>query len=233
MIRVYKADTRYFTDHGWLQSNFSFSFADHYDPENMNFGPMRVLNDDIIQAGKGFGAHPHHEMEIVSLVLRGKLRHQDSLGNTAVTGFGQIQRMSAGTGIVHSEFNPSEDEDMNLLQMWFMPSERGLAPSYETTDYDPSAMVNRLLPVVSKEGSPSVAKIHQDMTIYLSKLEAGKEISFTPKDGRRIFLFVLEGAAELDDGTVLERRDSARMEEITELTIRSSEGSFVMMIDLP
>ncbi|ANE45117.1 pirin [Paenibacillus swuensis] len=233
MISVYPASSRYSADHGWLQSHFSFSFADYYDSDNMNFGPLRVLNDDIIAAGKGFGMHPHREMEIVSVVLRGQLQHQDSLGHTAVTTYGQIQRMSAGKGVMHSEFNPSENEDMNLLQMWFMPNQEGVQPSYETTTYDLAKTVNILLPIVSHQSSAEVAHIHQDMTMYMSRLEQGKEISFNQAQNRRIFVFVTEGEITINGSTQLHNRDSARITETTALNISSVQGGSFILIDLP
>ena len=193
MINIYPAINKYSADHGWLRSSFSFSFADYYDPANQHFGVMRVLNDDAIAGHKGFGMHPHKEMEIVSVVLKGKLQHQDSMGHTAVTQFGEIQRMTAGTGVMHSEINPTSEET-HLLQMWFFPEERGLAPSYETSSFDVNAMHDALLPIVSKQSGAGVAHIHQDMTIYLSDLESGKEICFTQPEGRKIFLFVLESS---------------------------------------
>lgn len=232
MIKVYPASSRYHASHGWLESYFSFSFAEYYDPDNLFFGPMRVLNDDYIAGHKGFGMHPHREMEIVTIVLKGQLEHRDSIGNTAITRFGEIQRMSAGRGIMHSEINPSEEE-LNLLQMWFLPEEENLTPSYETSKFDPKKMVNTLLPVVSKHEYENTARIHQDMTIYLSELDAGQTIDFVQEKGRRIFLFVLEGSVKLNDDTVLDRRDSARITEVHELSIYSSKGAKFMLIDLP
>jgi redox-sensitive bicupin YhaK (pirin superfamily) len=232
MIRIYPASSRYSTDHGWLQSNFSFSFADYYDPDNMNFGVLRVFNDDIIQGKRGFGAHPHREMEIVSIVLKGQLKHEDSTGRSAVTTFGEVQRMSAGTGIIHSETNPG-DEDVHLTQLWFMPEESGLTPSYETTEYDTSRMKNNLLPVVSKQSGEKIAHIHQDLTIYMSELDAGGTLAFEQKEGRRIYLFVIEGSLTLNGDTRMERRDAARIEDVTSLQIQSDGGSMFMLMDLP
>lgn len=234
MIRVYPANERYHANHGWLDTYFSFSFAEYFDPNNMNFGPLRVLNDDVIKPLHGFGAHPHQEMEIVSIVLSGQLKHQDSLGNEAITMFGGIQRMSAGTGIVHSEVNPSATEDVNLLQLWFLPERHGLAPSYERTDFDISKLKNQLLPVVTKNPqSPNIAHIHQDLTIYLSNLEAGKEIVFTQESGRRIFLFIIEGELTVNDEVKLYKRDSARITETPQLKIAADADTRLMLIDLP
>lgn len=234
MITVYPASSRYTADHGWLKSNFSFSFAEYYDPENMNFGPMRVLNDDFVKPQRGFGAHPHQEMEIVSIVLKGHLKHEDSAGHTAITTFGGVQRMSAGTGVIHSEVNPSATEDVNFLQLWFEPETYGLTPSYEQTKFDIEKMKNNLLPIVSKNSSSNeIAHINQDLTIYLSDVEAGKEMNFTQKEGRRIFLFVIEGNLLINDDTALNNRDSARITEMNKLKIETKDGARFMLIDLP
>ncbi|MFC4775625.1 pirin family protein [Paenibacillus sp. GCM10023252] len=236
MITIYPAHERYSANHGWLRSNFSFSFADYYDASNMSFGPMRVLNDDWIAQETGFGMHPHREMEIVTLVLSGHLEHQDSLGNVAQTTWGGIQRMSAGTGIMHSEYNRSNDEPLELLQMWFTPNQTGLQPSYETTAFDTDALRNNLTLVVSgAEGDtnhPSVASIAQDMSIYLSEPEAGHSITYSQIAGRKIFLFVLEGSVSIEH-TVLNRRDSARIEGEASMTVKAEESSRFMLIDLP
>ncbi|MGF7033164.1 redox-sensitive bicupin YhaK (pirin superfamily) [Paenibacillus mucilaginosus] len=232
MISIYPAASRYSADHGWLQSNFSFSFGDYYDPDNTGFGPLRVFNDDTIQGGRGFGAHPHREMEIVSVVLQGELKHEDSTGHSAVTTFGEVQRMSAGTGIIHSEMNPSE-EPVTLLQLWFTPDTKGLEPSYETSRYEVTAMKNALLPVVSNRTGEGVAHIHQDMTIYLSELEGGRELLFEQPEGRRIFVFVMEGGLTLNGEQALSRRDAARITGTPSLRVRSEQGAQCMLIDLP
>ncbi|MFC5702953.1 pirin family protein [Cohnella faecalis] len=234
MINVQRSQDRYSADHGWLKSRFSFSFADYYDPDNMSFGPMRVLNDDWIAESEGFGMHPHREMEIVTIVLKGYLEHRDSLGNRAKTTWGGIQRMTAGTGVHHSEFNVSEEEPLELLQMWFMPGERGLAPSYETTDFDPAELRGAFVPVASSSGvTGKVAHIHQDMTIYLSEAAAGQKLEYALPSGRKAFLFVLEGDLRVNEDTILERRDAARLEGVTELSFASSDGARFMLIDLP
>jgi quercetin 2,3-dioxygenase len=234
MIEIYPADGRYHADHGWLKSYFSFSFAEYFEPSNMNFGPLRVLNDDVVKPLRGFGAHPHQEMEIVSIVLSGYLQHEDSLGNKAVTTFGGVQRMSAGTGIVHSEVNPSATEDVNFLQLWFLPEKSGLTPSYEQTNFDIAKLKNQLLPVVTKNpDSEQIAHIHQDLTIYLSDLEADKEIEFAQEEGRRIFLFVIEGRLVINGETILNKRDSARITQLHKLALSTDSGSRFMLIDLP
>jgi redox-sensitive bicupin YhaK (pirin superfamily) len=233
MIDVRKAESRYSADHGWLQSNFSFSFANYYEPHNMGFGPLRVFNDDFVQPGTGFGPHPHREMEIVSVVLKGALQHEDSTGNKKILRPGEVQRMTAGTGIVHSEMNPSETEVVNFLQLWFEPEEYGLAPSYEQKAYDQTAMKNQLLPVVSKHSSENVIHIHQDLTMFLSELEAGKSITFEQAPGRRIYLFVIEGVLRLNEETTLSKRDAARITKLSRLDLASPSGATFMLIDLP
>jgi quercetin 2,3-dioxygenase len=234
MIQVYPAQSRYYADYGWLKTYHSFSFGDYYDPNNIHFGPLRVLNDDFVAPLRGFGAHPHQEMEIVSIVLKGYLKHEDSTGHTAMTTFGGVQRMSAGTGIIHSEMNPSPTEEVNFLQLWFLPEVRGLTPSYERTTFDVAKMKNALLPVVTKNpSSPGIAHIHQDATIYLSDLEAGRELTFTQQEGRRIFFFVIEGDVALNGETTLHKRDSARITETSTLRIASENGARFMLIDLP
>ncbi|MFT9848365.1 pirin family protein [Aneurinibacillus sp. REN35] len=235
MITIYPAASRYSANHGWLHSNFSFSFADYYDPNNVQFGPLRVFNDDIVQPDNGFGAHPHREMEIVSIVLQGQLKHQDSTGNAEVLVPGEIQRMTAGTGIVHSEYNPSHTEEANFLQLWFLPDELGLEPSYEQFAYDQDAMKNNLLPIVAKHtmGEHRIAHIHQDLTLYLSKLDAGRTILFRQPEGRRIYVFVIEGELVLNKESELKRRDAARITETSRLEIEAKEDTHFMLIDLP
>lgn len=233
MFEIYRADDRYMADHGWLKSRFSFSFAEYYDPNNLQFGPLRVLNDDIVQPLRGFGAHPHREMEIVSIVLSGQLKHEDSTGETAITQFGGIQRMSAGTGVRHSETNPSQTEEVNFLQLWFLPERAGITPSYESTKFDPALLKNNLLPVVSNKKTTDVAHIHQDLTIYLSDLDAGEELLFTQDEGRRIFFFVIEGDVTLNGTSDLRRRDSVRISAGSELMITTNGGARFMLIDLP
>lgn len=234
MIRIFPAESRYSTDHGWLQSNFSFSFAEYYDPNNLHFGPLRVFNDDVVHPGTGFGAHPHKEMEIVSVVLKGQLKHQDNSGGSEVIKPGEIQRMSAGTGIVHSEMNPSDSEEVNFLQLWFLPGEHGLQPSYEQKAYDQSKLKNQLLPVVSNNPlADHVVHIHQDLTMYLSELDADQSLTFEQPEGRLIYLFVMEGSLQLNGEAVLNRRGAARISDQPTLSIKALDNASFMLIDLP
>ncbi|HEU4965424.1 MAG TPA: pirin family protein [Bacilli bacterium] len=233
MIQLHPAESRFTANHGWLKTSFSFSFAEYYDPRNMNFGPLRVVNDDVVQPGEGFGMHPHKEMEIVSIVLKGQLQHEDSMGHKEVIRRGEVQRMTAGTGVVHSEVNPSDTDVVNLFQLWFLPDTPGLTPSYEQIAYDTEAMTNHLLPVVAKNPpSANVAKIHQDLTLYLSALEGGRSLTFEQPAGRRIYVMVFSGDLTLN-GETLKDRDAARITDVERLEIASDNGASFMLIDLP
>ncbi len=233
MIKVFKKSDGHSASNDWVESHFSFSFGNYYDPENVNFGPMRVLNDDTIQPNKGFGIHPHREAEVVSIAIEGQLKHEDSLGNSGVIEFGQVQRMTAGTGILHSEVNPSATEPGRFLQLWFFPNTKQLSPSYEDVKFDINQLTNQLLPVVAPTASEGVAMIHQDATIYLSKLEQGKKLDFNQEDGRRILVYVIEGSALLNDEHSIGKQDSARITDIAALHLKASEDCFFMLIDLP
>lgn len=232
MIQIYAADSAHRFDHGWLKGSHIFSFGEFYDPKNTAFGPMRVCNDDTISPGRGFGAHPHSDMEIVSIVLSGRLRHEDNLGNVAETEFGGIQRMSAGTGAIHTEHNPSDSEPVRLLQLWFMPQIRGTAPSYTTGRFDPKKLEGRLLPVVAAVGSEEIVDIAQDMTIYLGRMASNQEIMYTQTEGRRTFIYLIEGEMQVNE-EALRAGDSARIEAIQELKLTAEVGAFVMLVDLP
>jgi quercetin 2,3-dioxygenase len=233
MIKIIRSNERYTANHIWLKSSFSFSFAEYFDPNNLSFGPLRVFNDDIVQPNRGFGTHPHKEMEIVSIVLDGELKHEDSEGHTATTTFGEIQRMSAGTGIFHSEVNPSKQKEVNFLQLWIFPDTEKLKPSYEKTSFDTTLLKNQLLPIVSNKSSKNIAHIHQDTTLYLSELEKGNNITFSQEVGRKIYLFVIEGVITLQGNEVLKTRDTARIQETSNLFIDAIENSRFLLIDLP
>lgn len=233
MIQVYPEKTRYKVDLGWLKSRPSFQFGEYVDPDNSAFGVMRVCNDDYIAPGRGFGAHPHSDMEIVTIILSGQIRHEDNLGNIEIASVGEVQRITAGSGVIHAEYNPSDTEGLHLLQLWFMPRERGLPPSYETARYDRAKLVNALLPVAAAVPSEGVVKVEQDMTIYLSRLEAGRELAFRQEAGRRVFLFVIEGSLTVN-GVTLGARDEARITDEPELALKAGgEQAFLMLIDLP
>lgn len=233
MIRMIRSNERYLSQHDWLTSRFSFSFAEYHDPNNRLFGPMRVLNDDIVQPDNGFGMHPHAEMEIVTYMISGELQHQDSAGHREVLRPGELQRMSAGTGVYHSEINPSKDTPAHLLQMWFLPDTRGLTPSYEQKGFPREAKIGKLLPVVSNRNYDGNLHIHQDMTIYLSILEPGKELAYSTEAGRRTHLFVIDGTLTLNGTETMSQGDAARIENETDLRFAAESEAEFMLIDLP
>ncbi len=234
MIKIYRAEERHSGDLGWLKYTFSFSFAEYNDPENISFGPLRVFNDDVIQPTKGFGTHPHRDMEIVTFVLKGELKHEDNTGGKEILRPGEVQRMTAGTGILHSEVNSSEEEETNTLQLWILPREHGLPPSYEQKAYDQQAMKNQLLPVVSSHPNlDHTVFINQDLTIYVSELGPGQKLTYSQEQGRKIYLFLIEGDLSLNQELKLNRRDTARMSEVTNLELTSDQSAFFMLIDLP
>ncbi|GKU85205.1 pirin family protein [Niallia sp. NCCP-28] len=233
MIQIFPKEAGHSASNEWLESHFSFSFGPYYDPENIQFGPLRVLNDDIIQPRNGFGIHPHREAEVVSIALSGQLKHEDSLGNSGVIEFGQVQRMTAGTGILHSEVNPSETMPGRFLQLWFFPDTKQLPPSYEDISYDTSRLKNQLVPIVAPNASKGIAKIHQDVTVYLSKIDAKEGIEYKQKEGRRIFVYIIDGSVLVNNEYSAGKYGSARIEDIDFLQIDALEDSFIMLIDLP
>ncbi len=233
MIHHYPADRRYRVNHGWLQSQFSFSFAEYYDPLNMGFGPLRVLNDDVVAPGTGFGMHPHRNMEIITFVLKGELEHRDDLGNIEIMRPGIIQKMTAGRGIRHSEVNPSTSESVELLQLWIEPSTLQLDPGYEMVTYDVEQICNQLHPVVSHQNQVGEGHIHQDTTLYLCNLDADQEIEYTLESERRAFLFVIDGTLQINEEPIVNRRDSLRIFDESAITIKALQQSKILFIDLP
>jgi len=233
MIQHLPADTRYTVKNDWLESSLSFSFGEYYDPNNLRFGPLRVFNDDTVQSGRGFGIHPHREAEIVSIILKGQLKHEDNLGNSGIISHGSIQRITAGTGVLHSEFNASNDEEVQFLQLWFSPNEKGLKPSYEDISYNIKELHNQLLPVISHTSSDQIAGIHQDLTLYLSKLDEKKALNFRQDSDRKMYVFNIEGEISINNDHILKSRDAARITDTHEITIQGNQDSFFLLIDLP
>jgi redox-sensitive bicupin YhaK (pirin superfamily) len=232
MINIIPSDQRYHADHGWLDTRWHFSFADYYDPRNMNWGPLRVFNDDVVHAGGRFDFHPHKDMEIVSYIVDGQLEHQDRLGNRHVNKAGEVQVMSAGRGIVHAESNPGEGP-MRLLQLWLLPRHKENEPRWEQRPYTKADRQNRLLAVVSPtdaavEGSLTV---DQDATIYVSSLEAGRALTHASQAGRHAYLFVINGEVEVNDRK-LSAGDQARIQNETSLTIKATQDSELMLLDM-
>lgn len=230
---IHKADERGIAEHGWLHSKFSFSFAEYYNPMKMGFGLLRVLNDDIIEPGEGFGKHPHNNMEIITIMLRGELEHKDSSGSGSVIRPGEIQVMSAGTGILHSEFNHSQLDLVNLLQLWIIPKERNIAPRYDQKLFSLDEIKNSLLKVVSGTKSNGTLYIHQNAAISLGKLDKGKKLvyNFSYK-GNGVYLFVIKGNVSID-GAELNERDSAGISEVDNFEISALTDSEFVFIEVP
>ncbi len=231
MIRIRKAEERGQADHGWLQARHTFSFASYHDPQHTQFRALRVMNEDRIAPGQGFGTHPHHDMEIVTYVLEGALEHRDSMGNGEVLRPGEFQRMSAGTGITHSEFNPSSTEPTHLYQIWLFPERKGIEPSYEQKRFDDEGMVNQLRLVASPEAEGGSLRIHQDVRIYLAKLDTGQNLEHELAAGRHAWLQVLRGEITLN-GTELGTSDGAAVSEEARLILEGKSESEVMLFDL-
>lgn len=231
MIVIRKANQRGHADHGWLNTYHTFSFSSYHDPAHMGFRSLRVMNEDRVAAGKGFGTHPHNNMEIVSYVLEGALQHKDSLGNGEVLRPGEFQRISAGTGIAHSEFNPSKDQPTHFYQIWLLPQRNGLTPSYEQKRFDDSELHNTLRLVASPGGEKGSLTIHQDARIYLSKLDGEKPLEFEIAPGRHAWLQVLRGAVTLN-GLAMQTSDGAAVSSESKLTINAASNAEVMLFDL-
>ncbi len=227
---IRRSGERYFSDHGWLKTYHSFSFADYLDPQNLNWGALRVFNDDVIAPGKGFGTHPHRDMEILTYVLEGELEHKDSMGNVGVVRAGGVQYVSAGTGIAHSEYNHSSERPVHLVQMWVLPQAQGLKPQYGQVDFTLEERRNRWLPIASGEKSvESKIAIWQDATAYVARLEK-MTLPFTLRDGRLGFLFVAGGELRAN-GEALRAGDALRLTGPLDLSLEG-EGEVVLW-DVP
>jgi redox-sensitive bicupin YhaK (pirin superfamily) len=231
MIRVRKAVERGHFDHGWLDTYHTFSFGDYYDPAHMGFRSLRVINDDRVEPGQGFGMHGHRDMEIVTYVLEGALEHRDSLGTGSVLRPGELQHMTAGTGVRHSEFNPSDQEWVHLYQIWLLPDRRGLQPSYEQKAFSEEQRRGTLRLVASPTGEHGSLTIHQDARLYLATLKAGETAAHTLEPGRHAYLQVLRGQAVLN-GHPLSAGDGAAVSTEERLEIRGQDEAEVMLFDL-
>ena len=230
---LYKADSRGDANHGWLHSKHTFSFANYYNPERMNFGVLRVLNDDKVSGGMGFGTHPHQNMEIVSIPLSGDLEHQDSMGNTTVIKEGDIQVMSAGTGVQHSEYNKNKDEEVKFLQIWVIPNKQNVEPRYDQITLDKADRKNKLQQVLSPNKEDAGVWVYQDAWFNLTDLDAGKELTYTfNKPGNGLYIFVLEGSITAGDQT-LERRDGLGVLAANAAEIKASQDAYVLFMEVP
>lgn len=232
---LHKADTRGHANHGWLDSHHTFSFANYYEPSRVHFGALRVLNDDIVQGGMGFGTHPHDNMEIISIPLSGDLEHRDSMGNTGVIRQNDVQIMSAGTGIQHSEYNKNRDRLVNFLQIWVFPRKRNIQPRYDQKTFKAENRINQLQTIVSPDDTAEDGgvKINQDAWFHLVKLEKGKSADYklhNPDHG--VYAFVLDGSLSLA-GQDLTRRDGLGVWEVTDLTLSAQQDSEVLLMEVP
>jgi redox-sensitive bicupin YhaK (pirin superfamily) len=231
MIRIRKADERGHFNHGWLDTYHTFSFASYRDPEHMGFRSLRVMNEDRVQPGQGFAAHPHRDMEIVTYVLEGALEHKDNMGNGSALRPGEFQRMTAGRGITHSEFNPSAGELVHLYQIWISPERKALEPSYEQRAFAEDERRNQFRIVASRDGREGSLTVHQDVAIFLSSINAGEQVSHALKMDRHAWLQVLRGAVELN-AIRLAAGDGAAVSEETVLAVLATSDSEVMLFDL-
>jgi quercetin 2,3-dioxygenase len=227
------ASDRGHVNFGWLDSHHSFSFGHWYDPKKIHFGALRVLNDDIVQGGGGFGTHPHDNMEIVSIPLKGALKHKDSTGTDGLIATGDVQIMSAGTGIRHSEFNASNTDDVNFLQIWVIPKERNIKPRYDQQAFDDKDRINKWQIVVSPDKNDNGLWINQDARFALTKLEQGKSISYEPKfKGNGVYVFVIDGEISID-GKKVEKRDAIGLYDTSGFTIQADKESQILAIEVP
>ena len=230
---IQRSDERGVAEHGWLHSRFSFSFAEYYNPKQMGFGLLRVLNDDIIEPGEGFGTHPHNNMEIITIIQKGTLAHKDSMGSVSTITPGEVQVMSAGSGILHSEYNHSDDEKVELKQIWIMTKERNIKPRYDQKYFSFTEDPNYFETVVSGKNSDGMLYIHQDAAISIGKLDKAQKEKYKMKfAGNGAYLFVLNGSIEVD-GDVLNKKDAAGIYETDEFEFSVLEDSEFLIIEVP
>lgn len=231
MITLRPAGERGHANHGWLDSFHSFSFADYYDPRHMGFGSLRVINEDRVQPGMGFGTHGHRDMEILSYVLDGALEHKDSMGTGSVIVPGDVQRMSAGRGVMHSEFNASRERDVHFLQIWIEPAQRGIAPSYEQANVPAAAKRGRLALIAGPQGSGASVTIHQDARVYATLLDADERVVHDLAAGRRAYVHVARGRVHVN-GVPLAHGDAARAEGEPTITLDRGDAAEILLFDL-
>lgn len=228
MLDIIRSESRGSADHGWLKAKHTFSFAEYRDPERVRFGKLRVINEDRIAPAQGFGTHPHKDMEIVTYIISGAIEHKDSMGNGTVIRAGEVQRMTAGTGVQHSEFNHSKDEELHLLQIWIFPEKNGLEPGYEQTLFAREDKLNRLRLIGSNDGRDGSITIHQDVDLYASVLETSNEVTLDDVADRRIFVQVVSGELHVN-GEKLSAGDGAQIRHAAEIVAKSeSDAEFLL-----
>lgn len=231
MLDIIRSETRGSADHGWLRAKHTFSFADYYDPERVEFANLRVINEDRVAPGKGFGTHPHRDMEIITYVIDGAIEHKDSMGNGTVISAGEVQRMSAGTGVLHSEFNHSQENELHLLQIWIYPEKNGLEPGYEQTRFPREEKLNRLRLVGSRDGREGSVTIHQDVDLYASILEAGNNLSLDLRNDRKVFVQLIDGNITVN-GRELSAGDGVQLQDERALQISASSDAEFLVFDM-
>jgi redox-sensitive bicupin YhaK (pirin superfamily) len=232
MQEVRRAGDRGYADHGWLRSFHSFSFADYFDPEHVEFGPLRVINEDRVEAGQGFGTHSHRDMEIISYVLEGELAHKDSTGSSSTIRPGDVQRMSAGRGVQHSEFNPSTKAGVHFLQIWIQPNVRGIPPSYEEKRFSTEEKRGRLRLIASPDRAEGSVLIHQDARVYAGLFDGDESAELVMEPGRRAYVHMARGAATANDVALL-AGDALKLTDSGLLTLWKGAGAEVLVFDLP
>ena len=231
MYDIIRSDDRGGANHGWLNAKHTFSFAEYQNPERVHFGKLRVINEDRIAPGKGFGTHPHKDMEIVTYIINGAIEHKDSMGNGTVIRAGEVQRMTAGTGVLHSEFNHSQEEELHLLQIWIFPEQKNLEPGYEQTLFSRDEKLNRLRLIGSRDGREGSITIHQDVDLYASALENGKEVSLGDVADRRIFVQVVSGDVVVNDQQ-LSAGDGLGIHDIDGVKVRAITDAEFLLFNL-
>lgn len=230
---LHKANTRGHVNHGWLDSNHTFSFANYYNPQRMNFGVLRVLNDDRVMAGRGFGTHPHDNMEIISIPLDGDLEHKDSMGNVAVIKKGDVQVMSAGTGIFHSEYNKNSDKEVKFLQIWLFPNKRDVNPRYDQISLNNEETNDRLMQILSPNQDDEGVWIHQNAWFHMGNLSKGKSVEYKIKDSRNgVYAFIIDGDVSIE-GQELNRRDGYGVWDTDKINIDAISNARVLLMEVP
>jgi redox-sensitive bicupin YhaK (pirin superfamily) len=232
MQEIRRSKERGYADHGWLKSYHSFSFADYFDPQHVEFGPLRVINEDRVAAGQGFGTHGHRDMEIISYVLTGELAHRDSIGNGSTIRPGDVQRMSAGRGVRHSEFNPSSASLVHFLQIWIQPNVEGIAPSYEEKRFAPEEKRGRLRLIASPDQSEGSVLIHQDARVYAGLFDGAEHAALDVAPGRLLYVHVARGAVQAND-VALEAGDALKLRDTPRLQLQHGRDAEVLVFDLP
>jgi hypothetical protein len=230
-MEIRKAQERGYADHGWLKSYHTFSFGDYFDAEHVEFGALRVINEDRVAAGQGFGTHAHRDMEIISYVLEGQLEHKDSIGTGSIIEPGDVQRMSAGTGVRHSEFNPSPSEPVHFLQIWIQPGQKGIAPSYEQKRFGSADKRGRLRLIASPDAREGSVTLHQDAYVYAGLFDGDERAVQTIAPGRRAYVHVARGKITVD-GVTLKAGDAAKIVDAPQVTLENGDGAEVLFFDL-